>query len=210
MSTVRVGVAYATQDGTAKAGADYTRTMGTLVFAPRETMRHIWVPVARDDVVEEDEGLVVRLSAPEHAMLLDAEGDVTIKDDPIAVSIYDGTGAESSEELVMAVRLNYGSTKVVSVQFAVTGGTATSDVDYESTQGLVVFETGSTEAQVRIPLIDDDLQEGDETIEVTLSNPTNTQIGQAIATGTIVDDNTAPGVQVRAILGCRRPRRCLW
>ncbi len=198
-STVRVGVAFATQDGAAKAGADYTRTLGTLVFAPGETLRHIWVPVARDDVVEEDEGLVVKLSAPEHAMLLDAEGDVTIMDDPIEVSIHDGTGTESSEELVMVVRLNYGSTKVVSVQFAVTGGTATSDVDYEATQGLVVFETGSTEAQVRIPLIDDDLQEGDETIEVTLSNPTNAQIGQAVATGTIVDDETAPGMQVRAI-----------
>ncbi len=198
-SAVRIGVAYATHDGTAKAGADYTRTMGTLVIAPGETVRHIWVPVARDDVVEEDEGLVVRLSAPEHAVLLDAEGDVTIKDDPIEVSIHDGTGTESSDELVMAVRLNYGSTKVVSVQFAVTGGTATSDVDYEATQGLVVFETGSTEAQVRIPLIDDDLQEGNETVEVTLSNPTNAQIGQTMATGTIVDDETAPGVQVRAI-----------
>ncbi len=198
-SAVRIGVAYATHDGTAEAGADYTRTMGTLVFAPGETVRHVWVPVARDDVVEEDEGLVVRLNASEHAMLLDAEGDVTIKDDPIEVSIHDGTGTESSDELVMAVRLNYGSTKVVSVQFAVTGGTATSDVDYEATQGLVVFETGSTEAQVRIPLIDDDLQEGNETIEVTLSNPTNTQIGQAMATGTVVDDETAPGVQVRAI-----------
>ncbi len=198
-SPVRVGVAFATQDGTAKAGADYTRTMGTLVFAPGEMVRHIWVPVARDDVVEDEEELVVKLSAPEHAMLLDAEGDVTIKDDPIEVSIYDGTETENSDELVMAVRLNYGSTKVVSVQFAVTGGTATSDVDYEATQGLVVFETGSTEAQVRIPLIDDDVQEGDETIEVTLSNPTNAQIGQAMATGTIVDDETAPGVQVRAI-----------
>ncbi len=198
-SAVRVGIAFATQDITAKAGADYTRTLGTLVFAPGETVRHIWVPVARDDVVEEDEGLVVRLSAPEHAAVLDAEGNVTIKDDPIEVSIYDGTGTESSEELVMAVRLSFGSIKVVSVQFAVTGGTATSDVDYEATQGLVVFETGSTEAQIRIPLIDDDLQEGNETIEVTLSNPINTQIGQAMATGTIVDDETAPGVQVRAI-----------
>ncbi len=199
MSAVRVGVAYATHDGTAKARVDYTRTMGALVFAPGEMVRYIWVPVVRDDVVEEDEGLVVKLSAPEHAMLLDAEGDVTIMDDPIEVSIHDGTGTESSEELVMAVRLNYGSTKVVSAQFAVTGGTATSDVDYEATQGLVVFETGSTEAQVRIPLIDDDLQEGNETVEVTLSNPTNTQIRQAMATGTIVDDETAPGVQVRAI-----------
>ncbi len=199
LSAVPVGVAYATADGTAQAELDYTRTLGTLVFAPGETVRHVRVPVLRDEVVEVDEGFVVLLSAPEHGVLLDAEGDVTIKDDPLEVSIHDGTKTENSEELVMAVRLNYGSSKVVSVQFAVTGGTATSDVDYEATQGLVVFETGSTEAQVRIPLIDDDMQEGNETVEVTLSNPTNAQIGQAMATGTIVDDETAAGVQVRAI-----------
>ncbi len=198
-SAARVGVAYATHDGTAEAGVDYTRTLGTLVFAPGETVRYVWVPVARDDVVEEDEGLVVRLSAPEHAALLDAEGGVTIKDDPIEVSIFDGSEMENSEELVMPVRLNFGSTKVVSVQFEVTGGTATLDVDYDATEGLIVFEPGSTDAQVRIPLIDDDLQEGNEMFNVTLLSPTNAQIGQAMATGTIVDDETAPGVQVRAI-----------
>ncbi len=198
-SAVRVGVAYATHDGTAKAGADFERVLGTLVFAPRESMGFVSVPLLRDHVVEDDEGFVVRLSSPENAELADAEGNVKIKDVPIEVSIFSGSEMESSEELVMPVRLNYGSALVVSVQFAVTGGTATSDVDYEATEGLVVFETGSTEAQVRIPLIDDDVQEGDETIEVTLSNPTNAQIGQAMATGTIVDDETAPGVQVRAI-----------
>ncbi len=198
-SAVRVGVAYATQDGTANAGEDYTQTTGTLVFAQGETVRNVWVPVLRDELLEGDETFTVTLSAPEHAQLLDAEGDVTISDEPMKVSIYDETGTESSDELVMPVRLNFASSKFVSVQFAVTGGTATSDVDYEATQGLVVFETGSTEAQVRIPLIDDDLREGNETVEVTLSNPKNAQIGRVVATGTIVDDETAPGVQVRAI-----------
>ena len=197
-SAVRVGVAYATQDGTATAGEDYTRAMGTLVFAPGEVKREVLVAVHQDEVLEEDETFGLRLSSPEHAQLLDGEAIVTIVDDPLAVSIYDGTGAESTEDLVLPVRLNYSSSQVVSAQFAVTGGTATPDVDFESTQGVVVFEPGSVEAQVRIPLKDDGLVEGDETVEVTLSDPRNAVLGQATATGTITDDETVPGVQVRA------------
>ena len=198
-SAVRVGVAYATQDGTATAGEDYTRAMGTLVFAPGEVKREVFIPVHRDEVLEEDETFTLRLSVPEHAQLLDGEAIVTIVDDPLEVSIYDGTGAENAEELVLPVRLNYSSSHVVSAQFAVTGGTATPDEDFESTQGMVVFEPGSVEAQVRIPLKDDDLVEGDETVEVTLSDPLNAVLGQATATGTITDDETVPGVQVRAL-----------
>ena len=197
-SAVRVGVAYATQDGTATAGEDYTRAMGTLVFAPGEVKREVFIPVHQDEVMEEDETFRLRLSVPEHARLLDGEAIVTIVDDPLEVSIYDGTGAENAEELVLPVRLNYSSSQVVSAQFAVTGGTATPDVDFESTQGVVMFEPGSVEAQVRIPLKDDDLVEGDETVEVTLSDPRNAVLGQAQAAGTITDDETVPGVQVRA------------
>ena len=197
-SAVRVGVAYATHDGTATAGEDYRRSIGTLVFAPGETVRSIWVPLQQDGVLEEDETFTLRLSAPEHAQLLDAEGIVTITEDPLEVSIFDGTGAEDAEELVLPVRLNYASSSIVTVKFSVTGGTATSDVDYEATQGVVVFEPGSVEAQVRIPLKDDDIVEGDETVEVTLSDPQNAEIGQAKATGTITDDDSVPGVEVRA------------
>ena len=198
-SAVRVGVAYATHDGTATAGEDYTGAMGTLVFAPGEVEREVFIPVQQDEVLEEDETFTLRLSVPEHAQLLDGEAIVTIVDDPLEVSIYDGTGAENAEELVLPVRLNYSSSQVVSAQFAVTGGTATPDEDFESTKGVVVFEPGSVEAQVRIPLKDDDLVEGDETVEVTLSDPRNALLGQATATGTITDDETVPGVQVRAL-----------
>ena len=198
-SAVRVGVAYATQDGTATAGEDYTGATGTLVFAPGEVKREVFIPVHRDEVLEEDETFRLRLSVPEHAQLLDGEAIVTIVDDPLEVSIYNGTGAENAEEMILPVRLNYSSSQVVSAQFAVTGGTATPDEDFESTQGVVVFEPGSVEAQVRIPLKDDGLVEGDETVEVTLSDSQNAVLGQATATGTITDDETVPGVHVRAL-----------
>ena len=101
----RVGIAYATHDGTATAGEDYTGTTGTLVFAPGEVMREVSVAVRQDDDEEEGaETFTVRLSAPEHAQLLDAEGIVTISDVPLQVSVFNAEEVESSEELTLPVR----------------------------------------------------------------------------------------------------------
>ena len=48
-----VTVDYATSDGTATAGDDYTATSGTLTFAAGETTKTVSVPVL-DDLVEDD------------------------------------------------------------------------------------------------------------------------------------------------------------
>ena len=59
-----VTVAYATADGTATAGADYTGASGTLAFAPSETVKTIAVTVLDDELDETDESFTVELSAP--------------------------------------------------------------------------------------------------------------------------------------------------
>ena len=55
-------VDYATRDGTARAGADYTHTSGALTFAPGETAKTVSVPVIDDTVEDTPETLTVKLS----------------------------------------------------------------------------------------------------------------------------------------------------
>ena len=55
-------VAYATHDGTARAGSDYTDTSGALTFAPGETEKTVSVPVIDDTVEDTPETLTLRLS----------------------------------------------------------------------------------------------------------------------------------------------------
>ena len=50
-----VTVNYATANGTATAGADYTATSGTLSFADGQASRTISVPVLEDTLVEGSE-----------------------------------------------------------------------------------------------------------------------------------------------------------
>ena len=52
VSAEAVTVSYATADGTAKAGSDYTSTRGTLRFEPGDTTRTIRVPVLDDEIRE--------------------------------------------------------------------------------------------------------------------------------------------------------------
>ena len=62
--------------------------------------------------------------------------------------------------------------------------------------GTLTFAPGETQKNVQITIQDDALDEDDETFTLTLSNPTNAQLGTiSSATMTIVDDDPSPMVQ---------------
>ena len=82
MSRVAAGpvtVAYATTDGTAQAGQDYTATSGTLTFAPGVTTHTIAVPVLDDAHDDTEETFTLTLSTPSGAWLEDGEATGTIR-----------------------------------------------------------------------------------------------------------------------------------
>ena len=76
-----VAVTYATMDGTAVAGADYTATSGTLRFEPRETTKTIRVPTLQDTATEPSETFTVELSNPTGTTLSNATAVGTIRAD---------------------------------------------------------------------------------------------------------------------------------
>ena len=83
-----VTVAYATADGTATAGSDYTATSGTLTFAAGETEQTVLVPVLDDAHDEGEETLTLRLTTATGAVLADGVATGTIKNtDHITASV---------------------------------------------------------------------------------------------------------------------------
>ena len=76
-----VTVQYATADGTAESGADFTPASGTLRFAANETSKSVYVATGRDAVDEENETFTLRLSNASGATLADAEATGTIVND---------------------------------------------------------------------------------------------------------------------------------
>jgi hypothetical protein len=78
-----ITIDWATKDGTATAGSDYTSGSGTLSFAPGETTKTITLPVLGDTATEPDETFTVELSNPVD-VTLDRDGGVgTIKNDDV-------------------------------------------------------------------------------------------------------------------------------
>jgi len=75
-------VDYATTNGTAVAGTDYTETKGTLAFAPGEMTRSFSVPVLDDGVAKQDRQFKVRLSNP-------AGGGVLVTNKTATVTVCD-------------------------------------------------------------------------------------------------------------------------
>jgi hypothetical protein len=80
-SSSSVTVNYATADGTATAGADYTSTAATLTFESGQTTRNITVPVLSDTTDEPDETFFVNLSDATNSTIADGQGIGTITDD---------------------------------------------------------------------------------------------------------------------------------
>lgn len=79
-----VTVAYATANGTAKAGQDYVAQTGTLTFAAGETSKVVHVQVTGDTAIEVDETMKLTLSSPTGATIGDGRAIGTIVNDDVA------------------------------------------------------------------------------------------------------------------------------
>ena len=95
-------MSYATEDGTATAGADYRQTRGSLTFAPESNAaRQVEVPILDDRVAEGAETLILRLHDARGARLAAAAATGTIADDdaravtvqPAALNVVEGGAA---------------------------------------------------------------------------------------------------------------------
>lgn len=86
-SATTVTVSYATADGTAAAGSDYTAKSGTLSFAPGETSKSVAVSVLGDQMSEANEAFTFNLSNASGASLSRAQAKGTILNDDAAVAI---------------------------------------------------------------------------------------------------------------------------
>ncbi len=188
-------VGYAQTGGTATSGTDYTAvTAGVLTFAAGVTTRTITVSVTGDTVDEGNETVVLTLSnASSGTVITTATGTGTITDDDPKFSINSPSvpeGDSSTTNLVFTVTLSAASTSNLSVNYATAGGTATAGTDYTSTSGWATITAGQTSASITVSVTGDTVDEGNETVVLTLSNATaGTGIATATGTGTIMDDD---------------------
>jgi hypothetical protein len=184
-STGSVTVNYAVTGGSATAGGvDYDITNGSLVFAPGETSKMISFALVDDIRPEGNETVVIGLSGQNGATLGTASHTYTIADnDPLPVPtvsfVTTGSSVQETEAApqVLLVALSTASTSPVSVNYSVTGGTATSPSDFSLPAGTLTFAAGEVAKYVPISIVADGVAESNETVVVALSNPVGASVG---------------------------------
>lgn len=192
-----VSVDFATAPGSATAPADFIAASGTLNFAGATTTQVIEVAIVGDTVVEPDESFTVALTNASGALIADASATGTIRNDdeppPPVLSIADATVQEPvssglTEVLArFAVSLDRASTQPVGVRVRTATGSATEGVDFDANDFVLELAPGQTSATVQVRVRDDALVEAAEGFTVTLSAPQGATLGDAEASGTILD-----------------------
>ena len=109
------------------------------------------------------------------------------------LSVSDATASEEDDSTIdFVVTLNPASGETVSVNYATANGTATSGSDYTAKSGSLTFNAGDTAKTVRVSIIDDSDDDNNETVTLTLSNPSGAEISDGQATGTITNSEPQP------------------
>src|SRR5205085_795976 len=160
-----VTVNYATADGTATAGSDYTAKSGTLTFNPGDPLTQtVTVLVNGDTTYEANETFFVNLSGATNATLADGQGLGTILNDDAqpTLAINDVSLAEGSSgttTFTFTVTLSNASYHTVTLNYATANGTATAGSDYVSKSGTLTFNPGETTKTISISVNGDKTKE---------------------------------------------------
>ena len=194
--TETVTVGYATADGTAAEGSDYTATAGTLTIAAGSVAATITVPILDDALHEPIEAFTVALGDAGGATVADGEATATITDNDVpALSIDDVTVAEDAGSASIAVTLDQAGTETVTVDYATADGTAAEGSDYTATAGTLTIAAGSVAATITVPILDDALDEPIEAFTVALGDAGGATVADGEATATITD-NDVPALSI--------------
>jgi hypothetical protein len=189
--------------GTATEFDDYTFTPEAIVIGSGTTSgSSSKLKFVNDTDVETSETVILTLSGASGATLV-SPSTITylINDDDnprkIQFTNTSSSNSESTTSVDLQVELNnVDNSNDTEVNYEVTGGTADgSGTDYRLSSGTATITAGNTTTDITISVNDDLINENSETIIVTLSSPSNANLGSNTQhTYTINDDDTEPDV----------------
>lgn len=177
-----VTVDYSTSDLTAEAGKDYTAASGTFTFKDGETSKSFMVPIINDSELESSETVALKLENPTGGAKLGtySEATLTIVDDEVppeygAFSFelegYSVDENAASGYAQIKVLRKGGSDGQVTIDYSTSDLEALAGYDYELTSGTLSFAAGETSKSFTVSIYDDYQLEGDETLQLSLTNP---------------------------------------
>ncbi|HEY5908214.1 MAG TPA: Calx-beta domain-containing protein [Vicinamibacteria bacterium] len=194
-----VTVAYATADGSARDGSDYTGQAGTLTFSPGQTEQTISIPIAADDLSDGEEYFRFGLKDPTGGAKLSSSSAaiVTIVSNDTAVQFLAPTYSvsEAATEADIVVKRTGSLALALDVSYLASDGTGLTGADYLAASGTLSFPPGVASRSFAVPLVEDDVFRGPRTVNLGLSGPSVGDLGTSQAELTIKDDDPPAPVE---------------
>jgi plastocyanin len=196
-SSGAVSVQYATSDGTAHAGTDYTAASGALNWSDGDSSaKSFSIPILHApaggtvNVTLSSPGGGATLGSPSTAVLTiqAAQSAGTLGFAQVSPSVSEAAGS-----VAIQVNRTGGSGGAVSVSYATGGGSAVSGTNYTSTSGTLNWAAGDHSTKTfNVQVLDDHVVNGTHTVGLTLSNATGgASISPAAATLSITDADSS-------------------
>jgi hypothetical protein len=207
-----VHVGYSIQEDHTPNGAgplDYKARTGTLTFNTAKTTRltpttkYITTTIYPDTQTEVDETFAVDITGVDGGYTPGAESSavgriLTDDSDPTpSVRVGDASIVEGNigklNTAKVSIALSDPASTIETVQVSLVPVNATPGVDYRPVKPkTVTFRPGQWQATLAIPVLPDTVMEGDEVVDIVLTNPsTGLTITRSTGTLTIVDDDGA-------------------
>ena len=177
-------------------------------FSSTLTSQPFRIRVSGDGTIENDETIIISIidlttkigSGNESKVgISPTAGSVTftIKDDDSPTANFAAASSTADEDdgtVTVAVNLSANATINTDMAYSVSG-TAASATDFSALSGTVQITSGTKTANISIPIIDDEADELNETIILTLSDSFGYKVGTPnVHTLTINDDDAAPRI----------------
>jgi uncharacterized delta-60 repeat protein len=195
-SSGSVSVDYATVSGTATPGLNYVTNSGTLTLNDGATSNTIAIAILDNNRVQGPVNFSVVLSNPAGGATLASPTNATVtileKNIGIAFTAATNTVSETAGFVTLNVVRLYGISNVTTVNYAMTNGTALSNVNYYASSGTLTFSPGESLKAIVVPLIYDTNVTGSLTFTVGLSSPSApAQLMQPSFTTVVIQDADA-------------------
>jgi hypothetical protein len=175
-TTGTVTVAYATSNGTATAGSDYSASAGTLTFGPKVTKQTFTISITNDTLVEGSETVNLTLSSPGGGAILGARSTAVLtitsedKGGTLQLSAAVYSVSEAGPAAVITVKRTGGSGSDVTVDYDASPGTAVPGTNFVPVSGTLVFGSGESSKTFTVLVLDDQVASGNKSVNLTLSD----------------------------------------
>ena len=142
------------------------------------------------EITSEDGGYDGLNIPPLQVTIEDAESEPVLSANNVTVDEFDGPAT-------ITVTTSGASSMLISVDYTTSNGTATAPDDYQGTSGTLIWLAGDSDSKtITVPIVDDNIDESNETIDIEFSNVTNASMPTTLRTITILDDDPIPSLSI--------------